>query len=71
MAANEETYVQVGVTALRDPKTGELTEQVPMYVKVSSCSEDTQQGIIDGIANVLARKYKEYVDKCRAAGVSA
>lgn len=27
-------FVQVGVTAMRDPRTGELLQQVPLYVEV-------------------------------------
>lgn len=27
-------FIQVGVTAMRDPKTGELLNQVPLYVEV-------------------------------------
>lgn len=27
-------FIQVGVTAMRDPKTGKLLDQVPLYVEV-------------------------------------
>lgn len=32
-------FVQVGVTAMRDPKTGELLNQVPLYVEVINGEE--------------------------------
>jgi hypothetical protein len=32
-------FVQVGVTAMRDPKTGEPLQQVPLYVEVIDGAE--------------------------------
>ena len=32
-------FIQVGVTAMRDPKTGEPLQQVPLYVEVINGEE--------------------------------
>lgn len=63
-------YVQIGVTALRDPRTGEFLPSVPMYVR----EEDLRQGAVmpigeDNIACILARKFEEYRNACKDAGV--
>lgn len=31
--AKQEKYIQVGVTAMRDPATGEFLPAVPLYIK--------------------------------------
>lgn len=67
---NEGKYVQIGVTALRDPRTGEFLPSVPMYVR----EEDLKQAAVmpigeDNIAGILARKFEAYRNACAEAGV--
>lgn len=64
-----ERYIQVGVTALRDPATGDFLPAVPLYIKAEAGAEEAEQKIIEGIGNLLARRIKAYVDGCREAGV--
>ena len=66
-------YIQVGVTALRDPVTGEPAPAVPLYVRAEDAravrlpaSEEEAAG---NWAAALADMMKSYVNGCRAAGV--
>ena len=67
--AGEEKYIQIGVTALRDPATGELLPAVPLYIKADDMAEQEEQKLIDGIGNLLAHRFKDYMDGCRKAGI--
>ncbi|MBR3741105.1 MAG: hypothetical protein IKQ80_07540 [Clostridia bacterium] len=69
MAEAEERYIQIGVTALRDPATGEFLPAVPLYIKAEAGAEEAEQKVIDGIGNLLARRIKQYMDGCKEAGV--
>lgn len=57
-------FVQVGVTALRDPKTGDFLPSVPLYIKVDDEEEATaiQEPLFKDIGGVFAKRMKEYVD---------
>ena len=70
--ANEkkETFIQVGFTALRDPASGGYLPAVPLYIKAEDGAEEAEQGLIDDIGNLLARRMKAYVDGCKEAGVA-
>ena len=61
---DNEQYIQIGVTALRDPATGDFLPAVPLYIKAE------EQRLIDGIGDLLAKRIKAYMDGCNKAGVS-
>ena len=65
-----ETFIQVGFTALRDPASGGYLPAVPLYIKAEDGAEEAEQGLIDDIGNLLARRMKAYVDGCKEAGVA-
>lgn len=65
----KEEYIQIGYTALRDPKTGDYLPAVPLYIKAEGDAGEAEQKVIDDIGNLLARRMKAYVDGCREAGV--
>lgn len=67
--ANEERFIQVGVTALRDPGTGDFLPSVPLYIREDDCTEGAQEQFIQNIGKLFALRFKDYVDKCREAGV--
>lgn len=72
VAADGEEYVQIGVTALRDPKTGDFLPSVPLYIRAQDrkkVSVPLFSGDETELAKMLAGKMKQYVDGCRAAGV--
>ncbi len=67
-----EHFVQVGVTALRDPATGDFLPAVPLYVKVGAEEVDQQTGLstgekalCDNIADLFAERFGEYVRASR------
>ena len=64
-----EHYEQIGVTALRDPATGEFLPAVPLYIKVSPGEIDPKTGLtkaealaLDDISKIFADKMKQYID---------
>lgn len=68
----KESYIQIGVTALRDPTTGDFLPSVPLYIRAEDrkkVSVPLFTGDETELAKVLAGKMKQYVDGCRAAGV--
>jgi len=67
-AEKKEEYIQIGYTALRDPKTGDYLPAVPLYIKAEGDAGEAEQKVIDDIGNLLARRMKAYVDGCREAG---
>lgn len=64
-----ERYIQVGVTAMRDPATGEFLPAVPLYIKAEENAAETEEIVIRDIGKLLALRMKRYMDGCKAAGV--
>ena len=65
----QKQFIQVGVTALRDPLTGGYLPSVPLYIEATDEAVIAENGLLDNIGGVLAQKFKEYMDGCKAAGV--
>ena len=66
----KEEYLQIGVTALRDPTTGEYLPAVPLYIRAEDNAAAEEQHLIDDIGNLLAKRIKKYMDGCREAGAA-
>lgn len=66
----KEEYLQIGVTALRDPTTGEYLPAVPLYIRAEDSAAAEEQHLIDDIGNLLAKRIKKYMDGCREAGAA-
>lgn len=66
----EPKYIQIGVTALRDPKTGEYLPAVPMYIKADESSTQGQEALIEDIGKLFADRMRRYQAECEAAGLS-
>ena len=64
-----EKYIQIGVTALRNPATGEFLPAVPLYIKAEDGAEEAEEKLIADIGNLLAQRFKKYMDGCKEAGV--
>lgn len=60
-------YVQVGVTALRDPVTGDFMPSVPLYVRAEDQEKVEAPVFDDSLMRKMADKYKQYLDGCRRA----
>ena len=58
-------YIQVGVTAMRDPITGDFLPSVPLYVRAED-QEKVEAPVFDDAAiRMLADKWKQYVQASR------
>lgn len=55
-------FIQVGITALRDPKTGAFLPAVPLYIERTGEVSEAEVAVIKDIGGVLAKRMKEYVD---------
>lgn len=72
MSSKKETFVQIGVTALRAPD-GTFLPSVPLYVKAAP--EDVAPDgrytggdeTLRGVAEIFADKYRQYIDGQKAA----
>ena len=53
-------YIQIGVTALRDPMTGEPLEAVPLYVREKD-AEKLPSVDVGGFAAAAKEKIGEYI----------
>lgn len=58
-------FVEVGFTAMRDPKTGEFLPAVPMYIKRTPEAAEAEQMLIKDLAHLFAMRMKSYVDGCQ------
>lgn len=62
-----EKFVQVGICGLRDPMTGEVIDNEPLYIKVHEDGKMPQgftageKEALNGIAGILANKHKAYI----------
>ncbi len=64
-----EKYIQVGVTALRDPTTGGFLPAVPLYIKSEENAEEAEEQLIHDLGKLLAHRMKQYIDGCKEAGI--
>jgi len=54
-------YIQIGVTALRDPVTGEVLKSVPLYMREEDRRAESPAEVrMDGIIGDLALMMVEY-----------
>lgn len=61
-------YIQVGVTALRDPRTGEPLEAVPLYVRAADRPALRRAEVNPApLLDELAAKFGEYMRGVSAA----
>lgn len=64
-------YIQIGVTALRDPVTGDMLPAVPLYIRAGDADRApaAPPGLLEDVAGTLADKMRQYIDGCKAEGV--
>lgn len=56
-------YIQIGVTSLRDPVTGEALPSVPMYIRADDAPAQARAVIEEGpLAKEFAELMKRYVN---------
>lgn len=68
-AKTAEHFTQIGITALRDPKTGDFLPAVPLYIKVTSDEINPKTGMTQAeeyaladVGKIFADKMKQYLD---------
>ena len=52
--AKQEKFIQIGVTALRDPATGDFLPAVPLYIKAEDGAQEAEQSLIDDLGKLFA-----------------
>lgn len=60
-------FIQVGVTAMRDPMTGEPLEAVPLYVDADGGGAPLPEIRLDEFARIFMRKFREQQKTASAA----
>ena len=55
-------YIQIGVTALRDPATGNFLPSVPMYARREDAATAAPLAEDEGILKELAMRYGAYME---------
>ena len=63
-------FIQVGVTAARDPMTGDFLPAVPLYIEATDAAAKSADGLIEDIQSLFAARFAAYMDATEAAGVS-
>ena len=59
-------FVQVGVTALRDPVTGEFLPAVPLFIREEDAKRPEMPRSDGGLMAELSKKMKEYASRAAA-----
>lgn len=66
-------YIQVGVTALRDPVTGAVMRAVPMYARaddLGAASEaEAMLPMLKDAGEIFAAPMAAYIEGCKAKGL--
>ena len=62
-------FIQVGVTSIRDPITGNMIQATPLYVKVKEGAEVVSENLVEAVGSVFAHQMRDYIKSCEEAGV--
>lgn len=65
-----ERFIQIGVTATRDPATGDFLPAVPLYIEATDAAQKSADGLIEDIQSLFAARYSAYRRGCEEAGVA-
>lgn len=68
--AQQTRFIQVGVTAMRDPMTGDFLPAVPLYIEATQETEEEVEKLTEDIGTLLAHRMRKYQAACKAAGVA-
>ena len=55
-------YIQIGVTALRDPATGEFLPATPLYIKETPEAVASQDKMIEDFGRLMAGHIRQYIE---------
>lgn len=68
--AKQEKFIQIGVTALRDPATGDFLPAVPLFIKAEDGVQEAEQSLIDDLGKLFAERMRRYHERCVEEGVA-
>ena len=63
-------FIQIGVTAARDPVTGDFLPAVPLYIEKTDAAQKSAETLIDDIQSLFAARFAAYMNETEAAGVA-
>ena len=63
-----ERYIQVGVTAMREPGTGKFLPAVPLFIRAEDAEEGAEESLVQDIATLFAHRMRQYKEACEASG---
>lgn len=63
-------FIQIGVTAARDPMTGDFLPAVPLYIEKTDAAQKSAETLIDDIQSLFAARFAAYMNGTEAAGVA-
>lgn len=62
-------FLQVGVIAMKDQVSGGYGSPMPLFIRADDEAIASQNHLLDDFAKLMARKLREYTEKCQNAGV--
>lgn len=55
-------FIQVGVTATRDPGTGKFLPAVPLYIEETESAKQGQAALIQDLGKLFAQRMRQYIE---------
>jgi hypothetical protein len=55
-------FIQVGITALRNPTTGEFLPAVPLFIENTDGAAEAETAAMIDVCKVFAQRMKQYLD---------
>ena len=65
----EQGFIQIGVTAARDPITGKYLPPVPLYIEGDDSATASAENLERDIGRLLADRMRRYIEECRSLGI--
>lgn len=66
----QERFIQIGFTALRDPANDGFLPAVPLYIKAEDGAEEAEEKLAQDIGKLLAQRMRTYKERCAAEGIA-
>lgn len=62
-------FIQIGVTALRDERTGEFLPAVPLYIEADDTAAAQVESLQRDLGKLFADRMRRYIEECKAKGI--
>lgn len=65
-------FMQIGITAARDPLTGDYLPAVPLYIEQTDLAQKSLEALVDDFSDLekLVAKFGQYKAQTEAQGVA-